>query len=86
MLDFTFNIDIDNVLSLIITKIFNNIFIINFSGNIEGISNADDFIIKLKDKLKEQTMEDKIIEDVFYSHKNPSKSKKFTSSYTFNTV
>lgn len=97
MFDFTFNTNIDNLLSLIITKIFNNIFVINFSGTIEGISNADDFINKVKENLDEN-MEDLTFSlskntpnstNIPNSRKSP-KPKKFgllsSSSYTIHTI
>lgn len=95
MFDFTFNTNIDNLLSLIITKIFNNIFVINFSGTIEGISNADDFINKVKENLDENMEEDltfsfsKKSKNIPNSRKSP-KPKKFgllsSSSYTIHTI
>lgn len=86
-LNLNFNIDVDNVLSLIIEKIFNNIFVMNFTGTIEGISNADNFTAELSEELKEQTMG----HNIFSPPKKSSKIGKFqkllsSSSYTIHTI
>lgn len=87
-LNFNFNIEVDNILSLIIEKIFNNIFVVNFTGTIDGISNADNFTTKLSDKIKKQTMG----HDIFSPPKKLSKTEKFdkllssSSSYTIHTI